>query len=175
MERDARQFIQSFLDEEYQVTLAQAQEDLDAEGFQAKVAKLDAFFNQGLKSGVVRLMDPSDPDFEVVKEQVEDNTPRRLFLIRSYQHPEHERLYRAYVGTDRKKGTSYFQTYYFARVGKDFKIVARYSLDRGHTKWDWSAGAKINNPGTFQEIQRLAEPTHENDLKDYKSEEGTIK
>ncbi len=175
MKKTPVKFIQTFLDHEYQIAQAQAQEDLDEAGFQKKVDQLDTAFEGNLKTGIVRLAEPDEPDFEDIKQQIEETNKRNLFLLRLYKHPKYEELYRAYVSTDHLGGERYFQSYYFALVDGKFKIIARYLINHSHSAWEWNGGVKIDNPGEFQEVERFTEPKHEKDLKDYQSDEGTIK
>jgi hypothetical protein len=47
-------------------------------------------------------------------------------------------------------------------------------LDRSHTAWEWSAGVKLRERGTFVAIHRVQAPSHENELRDHLSDEAII-
>ncbi|MDJ1492956.1 tetratricopeptide repeat protein [Cytophagaceae bacterium DM2B3-1] len=173
-DEDAIQFMNAFLEAEYQLTLAQIQEDLDAEGFKQKVKDLDShYFSGNVASGILRFKQPGTPGFEDIKSQIQINAPRRLFLVRVHQHDSLGLVYRFYTGTNRKTGISYFYSYYVTRVDQTFKIVARYICSDASTGWEWHAGLRLaKDVLTFLRVYRLHEP-HQKNTADYTSEAGT--
>jgi hypothetical protein len=173
IEKEALEFIQSFLDTEYKVTLAKGREDLDKDGFKQEVQKLDAFYKEGLKSGVIRPRNPGDENFSSLAEEVKINTVRKVFLIRAYKNADYGIVYRAYAGTDREKGNRYFYSYYFSKIESDYKIIAQYVINESHTAWEWKQGIKFKNDSfEFLEVNRFIEPNAAKDSEDYFSEAG---
>lgn len=173
IEKEALEFLQNFLETEYKITLAKAREDLNQEGFNKEVEKLDAFYMKGLKSGVIRSRNPGDEDFSLHVEEIKFKAMRKIFLIRTYKHTDYEMVYRAYVSTDREKGERYFYSYYFAKVEEDYKIIAQYIINDARTGWDWKQGMKFKiNTLEFLGVSRFIEPNQAKDCEDYKSEAG---
>ena len=173
IDKEAVEFLQNFLETEYKITLAKAREDLDKEGFNKEVEKLDVFYMKGLKSGVIRSRNPGDENFSFLAEEVKINAMRKIFLIRAYKHINYEIVYRAHVSTDREKGKSYFHSYYFAKVEEDYKIIAQYIINDARTGWEWKQGIKFKiNTLEFLGVDRFIEPNQAKDCEDYKSEAG---
>ena len=172
-EPEAVDFIQYFLETQYQVTMAKAREDLNQEGFAKEVSRLDGLYREGLKSGVVRGKQPGDKGFADFTAQFQIKAQRTCFLIRVYEHAELGRVYRFYAGTDRVKGTQYFVCYYCAEIEDRFQILAECQINSAHTVWEWSQGKKWTEGALrFTAVWRLSEPVHETDQKDYKSDMG---
>jgi hypothetical protein len=173
IEKEEVEFFQDFLETEYKITLAKAREDLNKEEFNKEVEKLDAFYMEGLKSGVIRPCNPGDENFSVFADQVKINDIRKIFLIRAYKNPDYEIVYRAYVSTDREKGNRYFFSYYFAKVEDSFKIISQYIINDACTGWEWKQGIKFKiNTLEFLGVDRFIEPNQAKDCEDYKSEAG---
>ncbi|MBP2638981.1 MAG: hypothetical protein H6Q72_4888 [Firmicutes bacterium] len=172
-------FIDNFLQTQYKVTMAQVREDLDEEGFKQEAAKLNAFFKldifypEGAQPFIKRAHRPGDAAFAELAEQLQHKAVRKLFLVRAYEHPEWGVIYRIYVGTDRKKGSQYFFSYYLTKVAENYKIIAQYLINDSHTGWEWSQGLRLHKqPMTFAGVWRFIEPAKEKDQEDYGSEEG---
>lgn len=173
-EKEALEFFWNFLETEYKITLAKAREDLNQEGFNKEVEKLDAFYMKGLKSGVIRPCNPGDEGFSVFADEVKIKAIRKIFHIRAYKHANYEIVYRAYVSTDREKGNRYFFSYYFAKVEDSFKIISQYIINDARTGWEWKQGIKFKiNTLEFLGVDRFIEPNQAKDCEDYKSEAGS--
>lgn len=173
------EFIQGFLKAQYEVTMAQVREDLDEEGFKQEAAKLNAFFKldifypEGAPPMIKRPHRPGEPAFAELAEQLQNKAVRKLFLVRAYEHPELGVIFRIYVGTDRKKGSQYFFSYYLTKVAEGYKIIAQYLINDSHTGWEWSQGLRLHKqPMTFAGVWRFIETAKEKDQEDYGSEEG---
>lgn len=172
-------FIDNFLQTQYEVTMAQVREDLDEEGFKQEAAKMNAFFKldifypEGAPPRIKRAHRPGEPAFAELAEQLQNKAVRKLFLVRAYEHSEWGVIYRIYVGTDRKTGSQYFFSYYLTKVAEGYKIIAQYLINDNHTSWEWSQGVRLHKqPMTFAGVWRFTEPTKEKDQEDYSSEEG---
>ncbi|TCL39821.1 hypothetical protein EV210_10116 [Anaerospora hongkongensis] len=176
---EAREFIEAFLTAQYAATMAVGREDLDEEGFQQEVAKLNSYFKLDVfypdREPPVprRTRQPGEPAFAELAEQLQNKAVRKLFMVRAYEHPEWGVIYRIYVGTDRKKGTQYFFSYYIAKVAESYKIIAQYLINDSHTGWEWSQGLRLHKqPMIFAGVWHFTEPTKEKDQEDYGNEEG---
>ncbi|MDF2883534.1 MAG: hypothetical protein K0R54_4091 [Clostridiaceae bacterium] len=174
IEKEALEFLQNFLETEYKITLAKAREDLNQDGFNKEVEKLDVFYMKGLKSGVIRPYNTGTENFSIFAEEVKIKAIRKIFLIRVYKHTDYEIVYRAYVSTDREKGNSYFFSYYFAKVEDSFKIISQYLINDARIGWEWKQGIKFKiNTLEFLGVNRFIEPNQAKDCEDYKSEAGS--
>jgi hypothetical protein len=173
IEKEALEFLQNLLETEYKITLAKAREDLNQDGFNKEVEKLDVYYMKGLKSGVIRPCNPGDEGFSVFAVEVKIKARRKIFLIRAYKHTNYEIVYRAYVSTDREKGNRYFFSYYFAKVEDSFKIISQYIINDARTGWEWKQGIKFKfNTLEFLGVDRFIDPNQAKDCEDYKSEAG---
>ncbi|WP_438448567.1 hypothetical protein [Gorillibacterium sp. sgz5001074] len=172
-EPEAVEFIQSFLQTQYRVTMAKAREDLDQAAFEGEVRQLDGFYREGLKSGFVRGKQPGDDGFAEFAEQFHIKAERTCFLIRAYEHAKLGRVYRFYTGTDRKKGKQYYLSYYCANLGDGFRIVGEYLINSAHTAWERQQGEKwADGAFAFTAVWRFHEPENEKDKEDYISDAG---
>lgn len=166
-------FFQSFLEREYEVTLASVCDEIDADGFIKEVEKLDAFYREGLKSGVRRFRQPGDSDFEAQKSNFQIKACRTCFLLRSYEHKEYGTVYRFYTGTDRAKGKSYYHSYYIAKLGEKYRIISVYLINEKHNGWERRQGVNWGKETiAFTGVWRIVEPNNATDLEDYRSDWG---
>ncbi len=170
---EAIRFFQGFLDREYEVTLASLRDDIDAEGFIKEVEKLDGFYREGLKSGVLRFRQPGAPGFEEQKETIKIKACRTCFLVRSYEHKDYGTVYRFYTGTDRTTGKVYFNSYYVAKLEEGYRIISVYFINQRHNGWERRQGVNFEKEAPiFTGVWRVVEPDNGIDLEDYKSERG---
>jgi hypothetical protein len=170
---EAIRFFQSFIDKEYEITLASVCSEIDAKGFMKRVEELERFYSEGLKSGILRFRQPNDPDFEEQKNTILINACRTCFIIRSYKHKEYGMVYRFYTGTDRIKGKVYFNSYYIAKLEAGYRIISVFLINERHTGWERRQGANLMREGlVFTGVWRIVEPNNPMDIEDFKSEGG---
>jgi hypothetical protein len=167
-------FIREFLDAEYAAMVAVATER-DNAILQRGIHHANSFFAEGLDSKIFRSEDADEEFFADMADQLEDDAPRKLFLVRSYAEPSFGVVHRCYASTTRIKGTTYFNTLFVAPTDEGLKIVSRYTIDRGHTAWEHSGGARFSQAGKQTAVIRLKPPTDARDLADYESDEALIR
>lgn len=173
MKQEILDFVQKFLDQEYQVTLAHLEDDSE---FRNRIVIMDAFFDvEYPRYNIMRLVKSDGSNFDSIREQIKRNAPRKVFLIRKYRNSEHGDMYCCYVSSDRQKGRNYFYAYFIKYIKGDLKIIARYIIDSEYGQWDWNGGVKIKTLGKFLEIRRFLEPSDPHELDDFRSEEGILK
>lgn len=170
---EAIHFFQSFLEKEYEVTLATVRDEIDADGFIKEVEKLDAFYREDLKSGVRRFRQPGDSDFEAQKSNIQIKACRTCFLLRSYEHKEYGTVYRFYTGTDRATGKAYYGSHYIAKLGEKYRIISVYLINEKHNGWERIQGVNWRKETiAFTGVWRIVEPNNSTDLEDYRSDWG---
>lgn len=170
---EAISFFEKFLEKEYEVTLASVSDEIDAERFMNEVKELDSYYREGLKSGVLRIRQPGDFNFEEKKLELQIKACRTCFLLRSYQHKEYGIVYRFYTGTDRTKGKTYYHSYYVAKLGEKYQIIAVYLINERHNGWERRQGVNWEKETIeFTGVWRIVEPYNDTDLEDYRSEQG---
>jgi hypothetical protein len=174
MEKDFITPIRMFLKAEYDAIIAAKTEPNDSK-FQSKIAEYQVFFSSKLNPIMVAMYRPETLDDEWFlnqKEILEDITPRKLFLVRIYQHPEYDLLYKCYVSGNYKNNLDYSAIFYFGKIDSDLKIIAYYLRKRNRTGWDWSGGKRFKDFGKFVTVQRFLAPANVKDLSDYESDKG---
>lgn len=176
MNDDPVMFIRAFLEAEYQVYLTHATEP-DNTVFQARVEEYLNFFAFKVSRSEVFLFRPATIDtdwFEENQDRAEEIEPRKLFLIRTYQHPEFGVIHRCYVGDEYEGNCDYAACFCIGEHANEVKIISRHLMNWVHTGWDWTGGKRMKDFGQLINVLRFQVPEHAKDLADYESETGTI-
>jgi len=171
MSQNAVDYVRSFIAAEHGARVAIAVER-DAARVQEKIAAVDAFFGPGLDSRLFQPEDADDDYFEQMAEQVSDEAPRTLMLVRGYRHPALGEIHRCYTTSTWVGKPRYFNCFYLGETAEGMRIVARYTCNREHSGWDWSGGASIGGHGEQLYVERFVAPADPRDLEDYESDEA---
>lgn len=171
--RKVEAFIQDFIRAEYEALVAQYTER-DEAAFQAKRAKLKAFFANGTEPELSRIGPPDEDWFAAGERMMELKSlaPRVLFQVKAYRHPEYGRLYRAYlssIAAPRGQGPLYFKNYFIAERDGQLKIVSHYDLDiipdqegdrleDGGLAWIWTSGDRLRTLGELEDSRKFQPP-----------------
>lgn len=177
-------YVNAFLNAEYEALVAQYTER-DDRVFQAKRAIVSQFLMSGIPSDLDRPLQPDDEWFERGKERVENGSlmPRTLFQIKVYDHPNFDKLYRAYVSLPlrpRGKRLAYFTNFFISSTQNGYKIVSRYNLDLlperdnvlfedGNLAWVWRGGEKLTTLGKLIDVLKFRNPDDPQHLAEYQA------
>ena len=152
----------------------------------ATIARFLELVEDEVESDMVRPIAPVDAWFETGQAMLAGGllTPRTLFQIKAYRHPELGRLYRLYVSAPsrpRSGGSSYFTNFFAADTDSGLKVIARYDIDLlpdqpgerlqiNGLDWIFAGGTSLETLGSLLEVRQFEPPSRSEHLTEYELE-----
>lgn len=185
---DVVDWLQRFTRCTYEAQVAAYSPELDDDTHARRFAALDQFYalEENVHVGISRGREMSDDGKARSASMRARLVPRVLFMVKKYQAPGAEELYRAYVGGSFKHDVgSYAQALTLAQTPRGLRIVAvdgncmncrgRGKVDGepcgdcGGTGWEHESGRKLGDLGAPVEVRKLQAPTDSVSRADYES------
>ncbi|PTL85200.1 hypothetical protein [Vitiosangium sp. GDMCC 1.1324] len=186
--KEVVEWMQRFTQRDYEAHLASYSPELDDETYTSRFVELDRLYalEEDVYTGISRGREMSEQAKARCTTMRERLTPRVLFQLKKYAHPEMGELYRAYVSGEFKHNVgAYNLILTLAHTKHGLQIVSVDSRcmncrgsgredgeacqECGGKGWEHESGRKLGELGAPVEVIKLQAPTNPESRADYES------